>query len=202
MVIPLKTLHYQQEPGGLVLPEAPAARAALAPVLDALAKEPADPAKASAVARHLHAWEQWDAAHHAYQRARSLAPADARLAYEQCVVLQRLARVEEALAACRAAVTIAPAYLPSRVRLAELLEASGNTGESRTRLEVLLDDPAAAPVAHLGLGRLLAAAGRPAEALPHLERAVTVVPRVRRRALRVGTCLPRPRPGRRGPQGG
>lgn len=176
VVTPLKTLHFQQEAGGLALPDTPAARAALAPVLDALAKDPADPAKASTVARYLHAWEQWDAAHRAYQRARSLAPAGARLAYLQGVVLQRLARTEEAIGACRAAVTMDPAYLPARVRLAELLAASGDTGESRTRLEDLLRDPAAAPVAHLGLGRLLAAAGRPAEALPHLEQAVRLFP--------------------------
>jgi tetratricopeptide (TPR) repeat protein len=165
VVTPLKAFHYQDVGG-----------AALAPVLEASAKDPADPAKASAAARYLHAWEQWDAALSAYQRARSLAPGDARLAYLQGVVLQRLARAEEAIVACRAAVTIDPAYLPARVRLAELLAASGDTGDSRTRFEALLRDPAAAPVAHLGLGRLLAAAGRPAEAITHLAEAVRLFP--------------------------
>src|SRR2546428_14005909 len=57
---------------------------------DAIAR-PADAATVGTLARTLHAWEQWSAAHEAYGRAQALAPHVFEWQYLDALVLQRLA---------------------------------------------------------------------------------------------------------------
>jgi len=52
---------------------------------------PDDDQAVGALARTLHAWEQWDAAHEAYSLASRLAPRRPDWPYLDAVVLQRLA---------------------------------------------------------------------------------------------------------------
>src|SRR5262249_48284852 len=68
-----------------------AAREALSRVHKDATARPTDAAAIAALARTLHAWEQWDAAHHAYLRCQGLAPRAFDCHYLDALVLQRLA---------------------------------------------------------------------------------------------------------------
>ena len=140
------------------------------------AARPNDAEAVGALARLLHAWEQWDAAHEAYARAQTLAPRTFAWHYLDAIVLQRLARRTEAAARLEQALTLSPDEVPSRVKLAEALLESGNLDRSQQLFEALRDVPASEPAAELGLGRIAAARGRHDEAIAHLERAVTLFP--------------------------
>lgn len=155
-----------------------ATRTALAPLVDRARRAPADAAAAGALAMALHAWEQWDAAHAAYQRARALDRAAFRWAYLDGIVLLRLGHADDAVEALRAALALPNAadYLPLRVKLAEALLDSGQQDEAARRYTELARVPAAEPVAELALGRIAADAGRQEEALTHLRTAVARFP--------------------------
>ena len=129
-----------------------------------------------ALARALHAWEQWESAHETYVRCQSLAPQTFDGFYLDALVLQRLARHDAAAAPLRQALALAPGYLPARVRLAESLLEAGSLDESRDLFESLTREPTAAPVAELGLGRVEAARGQHERALAHLQRAIDLFP--------------------------
>jgi tetratricopeptide (TPR) repeat protein len=139
-------------------------------------KRPADPEAAGSLARLLHAWEQWEAAHQAYAFAAALAPRAFDWPYLDACVLQRLARHTEAAARLEAALAISPGYLPARVKLAEALLEAGRLKDSTRLFEKLLETPAAQPHAVFGLGRIAAAEGRHDAAVAHLMRAVTLFP--------------------------
>jgi protein O-GlcNAc transferase len=128
------------------------------------------------LARLLHAWEQWDGAHHVYVRAEALAPRVFDWHYLDAIVLQRLARHQEASARLREAIAISPGYLPARVKLAEALFESGNLQDSETLFNALLLEPAGEPAAHFGLGRIAATAGRHEAAVTHFQQAVALFP--------------------------
>ena len=128
------------------------------------------------LARTLHAWEQWTAAHEAYERARALAPAAFEWAYLDALVLQRLARHGEAASRLEQALKLSPDYLPARVALAEALFESGDLDRSARLFEALRKEPASEPAAEFGLGRIDAAGGRHDVAVTHLQRAITLFP--------------------------
>jgi protein O-GlcNAc transferase len=151
-------------------------REALSPLYDDAIARPSDAAAVGALARALHAWEQWSAAHKAYARAQALAPADFDWHYLDAVALQRLARHAEAAERLQQALRISPDYLPARIRLAESLLESGERERSRQLFEALRGHPLSEPAAELGLGRLDAADGRHESAVAHLERAVALFP--------------------------
>lgn len=142
---------------------------------EALARSTDDGAVGT-LARLLQAWEQWDAAHQAYARAQSLAPAAFDWMYLDGVVLQRLARPGDAASRLRQAVAARSGYLPARVRLAEALLDSGEHVESKRLFEAVVREPAAEPAAEVGLGRIAAATGRHEQAIKHFERAVALFP--------------------------
>ena len=157
----------------------PAAREPVSRADHDAAARSTDPAAVGALARVLQAWEQWDAAHAAYARARALAPQTFEWHYLDGIVLERLARHADAAAALRQALKASPGYLPARVKLAEtLLEAGGpgDLAESGRLFDALAREPAAEPAAELGLGRIAAAEGRHDTAVAHLERAIALFP--------------------------
>jgi len=137
---------------------------------------PNDAETVGALARMLHAWEQWDAAHAAYARAQALAPRTFGWHYLDGVVLQRLARHTEAAARFQQALTISPDDLLTRVKLAEALLDAGTLDQSAQLFEALRRVPESEAPAELGLGRIAAARGRHDEALVHLQRAVSLFP--------------------------
>jgi len=140
------------------------------------AARPNDAEAVGALARLLHAWEQWETAHEAYARAQTLAPRTFAWHYLDAIVLQRLARNTEAAGRLEQALTISPSDVPARVKLAEALLESTNLDRSQQAFESLRGVPASEPAAELGLGRIAAARGRHDEAVAHLERAVTLFP--------------------------
>jgi tetratricopeptide (TPR) repeat protein len=142
---------------------------------EALAR-PNDATAVGTLGRVLQAWEQWDAAHAAYTRARALAPATLDWHYLDAVVLQRLARHREAVEALRLALAASPEYLPARLRLAEGLLEAGDLPQSRKLLEALASVRATEPAALVGLGRIAAAEGRHDEAVRAFERAIALFP--------------------------
>jgi tetratricopeptide (TPR) repeat protein len=128
------------------------------------------------LAKTLHAWDQWNAAHEAYRRAQALAPGAFAWHYLDAVVLQRLARHDEAVMRLERALELSPDYLPARVKLAESLVESGDLDRAGPLFEALQGDPKSEPAAALGLGRIAAARGDHAAAVRHLERAVALFP--------------------------
>lgn len=139
-------------------------------------REPSSAASTGALARALHAWEQWESAHQAYLRAQALAPDAFEWHYLDAVVLQRLARHEAAAARLTQALAVKPGYLPARVRLAEARLDAGQLQESRPLFEALTLEPATEPAAHVGLGRIAALEGQHTAAIGHFERAVAIFP--------------------------
>ena len=142
---------------------------------DATAR-PTDAAAVGTLARTLHAWEQWSAAHDAYARAQALAPRAFDWLYLDALVLQRLARHADAAARLEQALRLSPEYVPARVALAESLLESGDLERSRQLFEALRHEPAAEPAAEFGLGRIAAAGGDHEAAVAHLARAVALFP--------------------------
>ena len=180
----------------------PAAREAVSRLYKEASARPADAGAAGALGRMLHAWEQWDSAHQAYERAAALAPSDFDWTYLDAVVLQRLARYDGAASALRRALAARPDYLAARLKLAEVLLEAGDLAQSEQLFAPLTAIPAAEPAAQVGLGRINAARGRHEEAIRHFERALAAVSRAWRRSLRAGPSLPRGRPnGRRRARG-
>jgi tetratricopeptide (TPR) repeat protein len=154
----------------------PSARAAIASLHKDAAARPNDAVAVAALARTLHAWEQWDAAHQAYARCQRLAPRDFNCQYLDALVLQRLALHGEAVTRLRQALTITPDYVPATVALAESLFETSTLTESRQLFESLLRDPRSEPAAQLGLARIDAAEGHDDRAVPHFQRAIELFP--------------------------
>jgi tetratricopeptide (TPR) repeat protein len=146
---------------------------------------PDDASAVGALAKVLHAWEQWDAAHQAYARAEALAPPTFEWHYLDGLVLQRLARHAEAAVRFREALTASPDYLPARIKLAEATLEAGDLDTSERLFDELIRRPgpfgpgsarAAEAPAQFGLGRIAAARSHHDAAIPHLQRAVELFP--------------------------
>jgi protein O-GlcNAc transferase len=152
------------------------ARTALEAALAEARRGPRDAAAAGGLGITLQAWEQWEAAHLAYQRAQVLAPTSADWWYLDGMVLQRLKRPVEAAVAFQEVLMLAPTLLSAQARMAEVLFDAGDLDASARSYEALAAQPAAAPVGELGLGRIAARQGRHADAVAHFERAVALFP--------------------------
>src|SRR5262249_36201616 len=83
-----------------------------------------------------------------YERARSLAPAEFRWLYYWAIVQASLGKRAEATAALKEAVGRRPDYLPAQVRLADLLLAAGQMGESQRLYEAILQKTPGSVFAH------------------------------------------------------
>lgn len=164
---PLPRLSLESYPSG--------AGSAIASAYKVAEARPGDAKASGDLGRVLHAWEQWEAAHAAYARAAALAPKSHEWRYLEALVLVRLARPDLAVEALRETVSLEPAYLPARLKLAETLLEAGELEESRRRF-MELTDPSCAPAVQFGLGSIAARAGKHADAVTHLERAVALFP--------------------------
>ena len=153
----------------------PAARTAIAAAYKAAESRPNDARAVGDLGRALHAWEQWEAARSAYARASALDLKSHEWRYLEALVLLRLARPDLAVSALRETLVRAPSYLPAKLKLAEALLDAGELAESRRRFTELTD-PSCAPAVEFGLGTIAAREGHQADAVTHLERAVTLFP--------------------------
>ena len=142
-----------------------AARDAVSKQYKEVAARPADAGAMGALGRILHAWEQWDSAHQAYERAAALAASDFDWTYLDAIVLQRLARYDAAATALRRALDVRPDFLPARLRLAEVLLDAGDLAQSEKLFVPLAAIAATGPAAEVGLGRINAARGHNEEAI-------------------------------------
>jgi tetratricopeptide (TPR) repeat protein len=151
-------------------------RGAIEEALGDAARRPRDAVAAGRLGITLHAWEQWEGAHRAYQRAQQLAPDRPEWWYLDGVVLQHLVRLAEAAAVLEEAARLAPTLVPARARLAEVLFGAGDLDASARLYRALATEPASAAVGELGLGRVAARQARHAEAVAHFERAIELFP--------------------------
>jgi protein O-GlcNAc transferase len=154
----------------------PASRDPISRQYKEVVARPNDGAATGALGRLLQAWEQWDASHTAYARARVLAPATFEWHYLDAVLLQRLARQREAIDALRDALAANPGYLPAKLRLAEALLEAGDLSESRKLFEPLVSVAASEPAALVGLGRIASAQGRHEDAVKAFQGAIELFP--------------------------
>jgi tetratricopeptide (TPR) repeat protein len=154
----------------------PQARDALSRPYVQAGAHPDDVDAVGALARTLHAWDQWSAAHESYLRAQALAPRAFEWLYLDGVALQRLARHADAAARFDEALRRTPDYLPARVKLAEALVDAGDLDRAEQLFAELRREPAAEPAVEFGLGRVAAARGRHDAAAAHFERAVALFP--------------------------
>jgi len=183
MTVLIATLSFTLAAAQVTLPPLPqlaldtypaAARDALARAHRDAARRPTDPSAVGTLARTLHAWEQFGAAHAAYARAHALAPNAFEWPYLDAVVLQRLARHAEAATRLEQVLQASPGYVPARVKLAEALLDEGDLEPAKRAFEALQSEPAAVPAAKLGLGRIAAAEGHHDAAVVHFERAIAL----------------------------
>jgi tetratricopeptide (TPR) repeat protein len=151
-------------------------REALVRSYQAAAARPTDVDAVGALARTLHAWNQWGAAHETYERAQALAPKAFEWRYLDGLALQRLARHAEAAVRFDEALQRSPDYLPAKVYLAESLLESSSLDRAAPLFDALRRQPASEPAAELGLGRIAEAGGDHGAAITHLERAVALFP--------------------------
>jgi len=154
----------------------PETRAALVRTYQAATARPTDVDAVGALARTLHAWNQWGAAHETYERAQALAPKAFEWRYLDGLALQRLARHAEAAVRFDEALQRSPDYLPAKVYLAESLLESSSLDRAAPLFDALRRQPASEPAAELGLGRIAEAGGDHGLAVTHLERAVALFP--------------------------
>jgi tetratricopeptide (TPR) repeat protein len=154
----------------------PSARDAIGRAYARAEQTPSDGEGVGALARVLHAWEQWDFAHQAYQLAQTVEPKAFAWHYLDGVVLQRLARHADAVAPLRRAVALDPTYDAARVRLVEALFEGGMTHESAQLARTLTQHPTLEPFGRFFLGRIAAASSRHEAAVDELRRAVQLFP--------------------------
>ena len=136
-------------------------------VEEALARVERTPRAAQAIGglgMLLHAYDQLEPAMACYRRARALEPSALEWPYLEGVVQEALGDHGAATGALRGALEAQPSFLPARLKLAEVLLATGDvTGGEVLYLGVLADHPRA-PQASYGLGRVETARGRAAAA--------------------------------------
>jgi tetratricopeptide (TPR) repeat protein len=160
-----------------------AARAAIADAHREAVARPNDANAAGRLGMVLHAWEQWQSAAMAYERARALAPDNAEWPYLAAVVALRTGRttdavklLEDALSAPSAISASTSASLPMRMKLAEALVNAGDLTRAAEAYARLVKEPAAQPEAEYGLGRIAALKGDWKSAIAHQQRACELFP--------------------------
>jgi tetratricopeptide (TPR) repeat protein len=142
---------------------------------EALAR-PVDGFAAGRLAMALHAQEQFQSAHAAYQRARQLAPASFDWIYLDALVRAKLGDFTGAAGSLRQALVQRPGYLPARAALAEILVQAGQLQAARAEYVGLIRDNPQLAVAHYGCGRVAALLGDAAEALEHYRKSIELAP--------------------------
>lgn len=137
---------------------------------------PDDPAVVGNLGMMLHAHEQYRSAEACYRIARTLAPTALSWAYLIGVSQAEVSDHAGAVRSFRAALTIDPAYLSARVRLADALMAADDLDASLDEYTTLVRDFPELAIAHYGLGRLSSIRGDPKAAAAHYRRAVDMSP--------------------------
>jgi tetratricopeptide (TPR) repeat protein len=126
-------------------------------------------------------------------QAAALTPQDARLWLALCSSLKTVARLSEAMAACRRSVEADPDSFGAHFELATLLDEAGQKEEALRELERARRAPGLAGLDladyHYGMGAVLySMPGREREAIPHFQEALRLNPDARQ-AVEVRAAL-------------
>jgi tetratricopeptide (TPR) repeat protein len=137
---------------------------------------PEDASAAGRLGMVLHAYEQYQSADAAYQRARRLDGESFPWAYLHGLVQTRLAQWRAAAGSLRRALAIDRGYVPARVALADALMQDTQLDAARAEYAALVRDYPELALAHYGYGRTAAILGDGAAALEHYRAAVESAP--------------------------
>lgn len=118
----------------------------------------------------------FDEASHCYDVLQQIQPTDARWPHLQASILASNGRLEEALPLYRRATTLAPDYLPARLRLGDVLLKANQTAEAAKVYGSILESNATEPYARLGLARCAIAGGDWSKARDNLQRCIAANP--------------------------
>ena len=155
-------------------------------VEDALAAAQAAPTSPSTVARLgmvFHAYDKFEGAARCYEHALDLQPGQFAWLYYLGLVRAELGRHDEALDALREAVRIDPSYPLARLKLADMLLATGEVEQSRVLYDALTRENPNLVQAVYGLGRSLSELRQNAAAVEQPREGGRAGPRLRIGAL-------------------
>ena len=142
----------------------------------AVAARPNDADAAGRLGMLFHAYDQYEPAVGCYDRAGKLAPTTFAWAYLAGVARSEISQYDDAVSALRHARHLDESSLAARLRLAEVLLASGDlTGGFEEYTSILSTYPELA-LAHYGIARVLENQGKKGEALRQYEAAINFAP--------------------------
>ncbi|MEO7414828.1 MAG: tetratricopeptide repeat protein [Opitutaceae bacterium] len=130
----------------------------------------------AALSRLYHANGFYAEAGQCYEGLQQLERREARWAHLKAAIAAEFGRLEEALPAERRAVQLAPAYLPARLRLGDILLKSNQTAPAAEAYAAALQREPGNPYALLGLAKCALARGDWAAAREHLRENVKLHP--------------------------
>ncbi len=145
------------------------------PVLDKAQAEPDNASPAGDWGRVLYAYGLYEAAAQAFARARAIEPQTFQWAYFLGAVQSDRGLFREAEKALRGAAALLPNDLPTSLRLADLLEKSGDEQQAVRILEAVLQRTPTVAAVHYRLGRLYALSDR-AKSSAYLEQTLRIDP--------------------------
>ena len=155
----------------------PHIRAVVEGALEAAQAAPTTPSTVAGLGMVLHAYEKYEGAAKCYARALELQPGQFAWLYYLGSVRAELGRNNEALDALRQAAGIDPSYALVRLKLADVLLATGEVEDSRALYAALTREHPTLVHAMYGLGRSLSELHQHAAAVEQLAKAVELAPR-------------------------
>jgi tetratricopeptide (TPR) repeat protein len=137
---------------------------------------PSDAKSVGGLAMTLHAYQQYQSAAQAYERARALDPQNFDWLYLLGAVQVELGRFDDAVASFRSALVLRSSDLPAALRLAQSLTALSNWREADAVYRRILEEHPGCARAWYGLGRVQAALGDHAGAAQSYAKACDLFP--------------------------
>ena len=128
------------------------------------------------LAMTFHAFDQYDLAAIFYQRCDLFQPGTFHWPYYLGIARGAWGKTGEAISILRKATAIDPDYLPARIRLGELLLATGSEEEAEEIYEEALKQHADCSQAHYGIGRIRSSRGQLQVALQSYHKALEFSP--------------------------
>ena len=154
----------------------PQVRGAVEGAFEAARAAPDSPSAVARLGMVLHAYDKFEGAARCYERALELQPGRFAWVYYLGLARASLGRHDEALDALHEAVGIDPSYAPARLKLADVLLATGEVEQSRALYDALTSENPGLVQAVYGLGRSLSEQRQPAAAVAQLARAIELAP--------------------------
>ena len=144
--------------------------------LEAAQGAPNSPSTVARLGMVLHAYDKVEAAARCYERALDLQPGRFAWLYYLGLIRAGLGQHDEALDALRQAIRIDRSYPAARLKLADVLLATGKVEQSRALYAELTRENPTFVHATYGLGRSLSELGQPAAAVEHFARTIELAP--------------------------